>query len=225
MKISDKRSQKIVYMSRCIINQNLRFPGIAIKPGPISEITEELLQNNLGIELLPCLERLGWGGILRKSFFKYLPMSINCCDKWYFFIIRFFIKKWIYNFKRLCNKEVKKVIKQMEDYIDSGFEIIGILATDDSPTCGLTKTINLLTAASGIKALGYNAGDFLNPNLEKMRFIIPNLCENGRGIFMKQLIEQLDKKKINIKMIGIDPWNDLSIEAQKITNLIKEKNL
>ena len=219
----DHRERQIVYVSRCILNQNLRFPGIAIKSGALNEILESFLINGLGIEPLPCLECLGWGGVARKSFFKFIPKFFKYSDSKVFLILKLFGAIWVWKYRRLCKKQAKFVMREMEDFITSGYLIKGIIAMNDSPTCALTKTIDLLNSAKKFKDMGLEVNDFLSPKFEKMKSIIPNICENGTGIFMSEIIRELKRRKLDIKLIEFNPWNDLKEETGKINKLLALK--
>lgn len=221
----DHRKKQIVFLSRCILNQNLRFPGIAIKSGAVNEIIEPLLSKGLGIEQLPCLECLGWKGVARKSFFKYIPKFFKYSESKIFPILKLFGAIWIWKYRRLCKKETKFLLDQIQDFINSGYLIVGIIAMNDSPTCGLTKTINLLSSAKEFKNIGLKLSDFLNPKFEKMKFIIPNLLDNGTGIFMGEIIKEMKNRKLDIKLIDFNPWNDLKEEADKIIKMLALKNV
>ena len=91
----DKRGKRIIYLSQCLFNQNLRFPGIAIERGAITDLLIPIIQNGIGIEPLPCLERLGWGGVNRKAFFKYFPMISKNIGSLKFPIIKLFLRLWL----------------------------------------------------------------------------------------------------------------------------------
>lgn len=217
----DHRKKEIIYLSRCILNQNLRFPGIAIKPGAINEIIELILKNNIGIEQLPCLECIGWGGVSRTSFFKYIPIFFKFSYSKLYPILKQFGKIWIWKYKRLCKKHAKELVDQMEDFINSNYLILGIIAMNDSPTCGLTKTIDLLNSPKKFKELGFELSDFINPKFETMKSIIPNICIDGMGLFMTELIKEMNYRKINVELIDFNPWNDLDSELAKINDLLK----
>ncbi|UCC19298.1 MAG: hypothetical protein JSV62_14525, partial [Promethearchaeota archaeon] len=199
----DKRGKRIVYLSKCLLNQNLRFPGIAVESGAIAELLIPLINKGVGIEPLPCLERLGWGGVGRKSFYKYFPVVTKNIGSRKFPLIKFFLRIWLRNFKKLCKKEAKKIVKQMLDYDRSGYSIKGIITTNDSPTCGYTKTINFIEITSKFKELGIK-DEFENPTLEKMKNIIPSLCEKGSGYFTTELVRQLKNNKLKIDIIGFN---------------------
>ncbi|TKJ23082.1 MAG: hypothetical protein CEE43_05030 [Promethearchaeota archaeon Loki_b32] len=213
----DKRGKRIIYVSQCILNQNLRFPGIAIESGAISELLIPIMKNGIGIESMPCLERLGWGGVQRTTFFKYFPMISKNIGSFKFPIIKFFLRSWLKKYKNLCKKEAKKIILQMQDYHNSGYTILGIIATNDSPTCGYTQTINFLEIISKFKELDIK-GEFENPTLEKMKIIIPRLCENGSGYFMSEMAKQIKRRELKVDIIGFNIWNNLAEEIEVVLN-------
>ncbi len=219
----DKRGKRIVYLSQCILNQNLRFPGIAVESGAIAELLIPIIKNGIGIEPLPCLERLGWGGIKRKTFFKYFPMISKNIGSLKLPIFKLFLRLWLRKFKKLCKKEAKKIILQMQDYQNSRYTILGMITTNDSPTCGYTKTINFLGIISKFKDLGIK-DEFENPTLEKMKNIIPRLCENGSGYFTSELAKQIQKSELEVIIIGFNIWNDLPQEIQRILNLLGQND-
>ncbi|MFW9999721.1 MAG: hypothetical protein ACFE9Q_10785 [Candidatus Hodarchaeota archaeon] len=219
----DKRGKRIIYLSHCLVNQNLRFPGIAVESGAIQELIIPIIKNGIGIETLPCLERLGWGGIKRKAFFKYYPMISRNIGLLKFSIIKLFLRMWLRKFKNLCKKEAKKVVLQMQDYLNSGYSILGIITSNDSPTCGYTKTINFLRLVSKFKDLDIKE-EFQNPTLERMKNVIPNLCENGTGYFISEIAKLMKKRKLEINVIGFNIWNNLLKETQKILSKLNLNN-
>ena len=155
----------------------------------------------------------------RETFFKFLPIVDKNVGKKKFVLIKFFKKIWIRHFKKVCRKEAKKIVKHFQDYMDSGYSIEAIITTNDIPTCGITKTINLLNMISKYKDLGITMEELKNPEIEKMKFLIKNLLEDGSGLFMTEVVKQLKKRKLNVRIIGFDIWNESS---EEIDNKIKE---
>ncbi len=211
----DKRGKRIIYVSKCILNQNLRFPGIAIESGAISELLIPIMKNGIGIESMPCLERLGWGGVQRTTFFKYFPMISKNIGSFKFPIIKFFLRSWLKKYKKLCKKEAKKIILQMQDYHNSGYTILGIITSNDSPTCGYTQTINFLKNISKFKEFDLK-NEFENPTLKKMKTIIPSLCENGSGYFMSEIVKEIKRRELKVDIIGFNIWNNLAEEIEEV---------
>lgn len=199
----------------------MRFPGIAVESGAISELVDSLLKNGIGIEPLPCLERLGWGGVRRKTFYKYFPIVSKNIGSIKFPFIKFFLRIWLRKYKKLCKTEAKKIVYQIKDYEKSGYSILGIIMTNDSPTCGVTKTMDLLDLSSKYKKLGIKDEIFENPTLEKMINLIPNLCESGSGYFTSALKKQINNNKLDISIMGFDIWNNSAEETEKLLKILR----
>ena len=45
-----------------------------------------------------------------------------------------------------------------------------------------------------------------------MKFIIPNLCDDGSGYFISEIISGIKQKDMTIKLIDFSPWNDIKKE-------------
>ena len=115
----DRRSQKIVVVTHCILNQNARVFGIASHPGMIPEIVEVLKAHNVGVVQMPCPE-LTYEGLNRWSHTKEqyaTPM-----------------------FRRHCQQIATSITDQIQEYLKNGFKVYAILGVDGSPTCGVNRT-------------------------------------------------------------------------------------
>ena len=206
MDFKDKRKGRIIYVSQCILNQNLRFPGIAVAAGACAELIGLFMKREIGIEPIPCLERLGWGGVSRKDYFRYQPLTLKYAQTPLFRFIRPFIGLWLYRYRLLCAREARKLARHIADYIESGYSVLGIVAANDSPTDGVTKTIDMAKAAERLVSMGVDPGVMADPSFEEMSKILPRLCTNGTGIFTEALKRELERKKIPVRIVGYDPW-------------------
>lgn len=221
---NDNRGKQLVYVSSCLLDQNRRFPGIAVQKGAIGELLTPLFERGIGIEQLPCLECLGWGGVSRQTLFRFLPMLYNHVNSRFYPFLKGFAKIWLYKYRRLCQKEAKKVADQIKDFQETGYNVLAIIAMNDSPTCGATKTIHLLESIGKYKALGLSLEDMLHPRLDQMQVVMPQVIEEGSGIFMISLRTALKKEKVNVPIIGFDPWKDSKAEIQRILSAMQEPN-
>jgi len=216
MGFKDKRNGNIVYVSQCILNQNLRFPGIAVAAGACADVVDLLLKNGIGIEPIPCLERLGWGGVSRKGYFRFQPVILKYVGTPWYRFLRPFVRLWLARYRLLCAREAKKLVRQIADYNESGYSVIGIVAVNDSPTDGVTKTIDMAKAAESLISMGVDPGIMADPSFEEMSKVLPRLCTNGTGIFTAVLQRELERKKVPVKIVGFDPWADSAAETEKI---------
>jgi hypothetical protein len=216
MGMRDNRLNKIVFVSLCILNQNVRFPGIAVEQGACTELVDMLMGYGLGIEPLPCLERLGWGGVSRKAYFRYQPIMLRYADLPFSGFLRIFARLWVFRYSLLCRSEARKVAANIQDYLSASYSVIGIIAMNDSPTDGVTRTIDLIKAPKRFKDMGFSEKMLKAPDISIMKGIINDLCEPGTGIFISRLRKELEKKGIQIKIIGFDPWADRTEECMRI---------
>ncbi len=223
-KFRDHRSGRVVFISQCIANQNLRFPGIAVASGACEELLSMLIRSGAGIETIPCLERIGWGGVSRGQYFKYQPLLLSRHNVLISWMLRLFTRLWLWNYGRVCGREASRIVSHIEDYIRHGYVIAGIISMNDSPTDGVTQTIDLLRSAEKIRSGTYDAAGLLSADITRMRELIPALCERGEGIFMKRLRVKLERRGMGINIIGFDPWVDQRLEAERIMKLLDMHN-
>lgn len=216
MDMRDERSKRIVFVSLCILNQNVRFPGIAVEAGACTELVRMLMKNGLGIEPLPCLERIGWGGVRRKIYFRYQPIMLRHADSFFSIFLRAFARLWVMQYGLICRREARKVARIIRDYIESGYTIEGIIAMNDSPTDGVTRTIDLVNAPKRFRDLGFSDDLLKTPEISTMKKLIQGLCQPGTGIFISKLRKELARKGLYVKIVGFDPWADTTSECRRI---------
>jgi len=106
-------SEKIIFVSHCILNQNIRNE----KFSKIKELVELLTESNVGIVQLPC-PRIDCNG-------KFIKNENN--TKIY---------------KKYCEKTSAFIVKTIKKYLDANFKVLGILGVEFSPICGVYRINN-----------------------------------------------------------------------------------
>ncbi|PKN88947.1 MAG: hypothetical protein CVU51_02565 [Deltaproteobacteria bacterium HGW-Deltaproteobacteria-1] len=197
-KLDDERSRKIIFLSHCILNENTRYPGGAFTGGMLSNVVQEIDRKGYGIVQLPCPEQRAWGGVLKK--YMLLSYGLNnsgsLLNTFRTFLFPLFIlhTKWVYK------KMARDTIKMIEDYKNSGFDIIGIVGVDGSPTCGISTCLEMG------KAFDYCAG----LNIESIDRKIYNnkmygkYLKQGKGLFFLEMEKILRRKDIAITYYSHD---------------------
>lgn len=224
MEYIDNRGRKIIFVGNCILNQNVRAPGVAVKSGAFSDFVQILLSNGIGIEQLPCPECLVWGGIRRNGLYKWQPLVFNSLGKWWFPLIQFLIKITTFlTHGRACKREAKRAAAWIEDHLRQGFEVAGVVTANDSPTCGVTKTVDLMDVMRRAKLSGMTLGDFEKPRLEKLGPFMRSVLIDGAGAFAGSIKKEISKRRLDVKMVGWDLLDNNEAEATRIARLLDLK--
>lgn len=216
MSFSDNRGRRIVYVSCCLLNQNTRAPGIAVTQGACTELIRMLLDNGIGIEQLPCPERLYWGGVGRHTFTSRQPLVFSSIGKWWSPVTELLGQMWLANAAKPMKRLAGEVVARIEDFTREGYSVLGMIGVDDSPSCGVTKTLDMMKIAREQRSLGITLDDVANPRLDKMKPIIDAGMVGGSGSFMGPILEQLKRRSLDIPAVGFDPWARSDQEAQRI---------
>ncbi len=161
---SDARSRRVVFVSHCILNSNTRADGHAGVPGVNQRVLELLMQLNIGVVQMPCPEMMCLGldrgdvrGGERPVLFENTRIRAGM------------------NSNRSCevmDAMIGQVTAQVDQYLEHGFNVLGIIGINRSPTCGVdTTTVN-------------------------------NEEVKGEGVFIERLRKALEAKGIYINLAG-----------------------
>ncbi|HOO38990.1 MAG TPA: hypothetical protein PLU81_10860 [Deltaproteobacteria bacterium] len=128
----DTRSKKLLIVAHCILNQNSKLAGWAYYPGAVTNIAHLLIDSECGIIQLPCPELI-YLGLDREC-----EEGINTTDGKVDTVIGHRMNDT--RGKALCRKLLEDVFLQVEEYRKHGFETVGIIGSNGSPTCGVETT-------------------------------------------------------------------------------------
>ena len=214
MKVADIRGKRVVFVNHCLLNQNTRAPGVAVREEAFTELIQILLSKGLGIEQLPCMESIVMGGVARKSYDRFLPLLSRSIAGGWFPIIKPVIKAWLFNFQRLCKKEAARVVDRIEDYIREEYTVLGVIGVNDSPTCGVTRTMNLIEFIRRMVTAG-TLDDV------KMRQILQDTLIDGTSYFIGGIMKELKRRELDVKVVGFEPWAESpKDEAERVASLL-----
>jgi predicted secreted protein len=214
MEFTDKRGKGIIYLNHCLLNQNTRAPGAAFRKAASNELIHILLKNELNIEQLPCLECIGTGGIQRKSLDRFLPLISISIDQGWFTLIRPLIRMRLYQYRRLCKKMALKSVDAINQFLNAGCTVTGIIGMNDSPTCGVTKSLDFTEL---VKRMAIERNSAIS-----LKKIIQDALIDAPSYFMGSIIDELKKRGMDIQVIGFEPWRDSQEnEARRIATELK----
>ncbi len=176
-------------MSHCILNQNVRYFGGACRGCCVREIVEQCLDSDLGIVQMPCPEQHAWGGVTKR----WLLMAYGAKGTFLYHMRRLFLPLILLYTKLIYRRLAKTTADQVNDYLVSGYSVIGVIGIDGSPSCGVNNTLDFkrsfeLTASMDVKSV----------TVEQMNTIIRQSLTEGRGLFAAALQKELKKRHIDL---------------------------
>jgi len=125
----DARSKKVVLVSHCILNQNVKIDRCAWYAGAMREVTQTLLDADIGFLQMPCPELLALG--LDRQVDKGADTTVESEDDRVSYLMNEGRPK------TLCQKLACDIVYQVREYQHNGFTILGVLGINGSPTCGV----------------------------------------------------------------------------------------
>jgi predicted secreted protein len=128
----DARSRRVIILAHCLLNQNAISDGTADLPSQFTELLDLLTCNHIGIIQLPCPELLCLGldrgdcdGAKRPVLDENSRIRDLIEENGNIAILR---------------QRVKELVLQILGYHRHGFEVVGIVGVNRSPSCGIETT-------------------------------------------------------------------------------------
>lgn len=206
----DRRSKKIVFVSHCIINCNSKFPGYADVAGAYTDFIIPILRAGIGIYQMPCCEVLGWRGVHRRHIIE--DLDRNNLDQ-----------EWMENYPRLCAEQAMQTADRLDDYVANGFDVLGIIHVQDSPTCGTNHVDAFPEVHFSLLDSGVTWDDLLFEELIARLETPEELAAggaSGKGAFGSVLRDELIRRGIDVQWLGYVPTKPMKEQAEAILNAL-----
>lgn len=129
---NDRRSKRVLLVAHCILNQNAKIDRCAYYPGAIREAVEVLIASGVGLIQMPCPELICLG--LDRQVDRGASTTIESEDT------RVARRMLDSECQARCQSLVDDLTYQIEEYRKNGFEVVGVLGINGSPTCGIEVT-------------------------------------------------------------------------------------
>lgn len=160
----DFRSKRVIILSHCLLNQNSISDGTADFPSQFDEIISFLIESHIGMIQIPCPELLCLGldrGDRNGGKRPVLDENTR---------IRELLDKR--DNIRVLRLKAEEMIRQIQEYQHHGFQVLGVIGVNRSPSCGIETT-----SKHGAE-------------------------EPGKGVFMEILSETLTRHGMTLPMVG-----------------------
>jgi uncharacterized protein YbbK (DUF523 family) len=208
-RLEDGRSKRVVFLSHCLLNENTRYLGGACRGGCVRELVVPLIDAGVGIVQMPCPEQRAWGGILKRLLLRAYGARGRLLYRVRRVVLALFVRYTRFRYRRLA----RQVARQIEDYLASGFSVVGIVGVDGSPSCGVQRSLDLG------KASGLLAGiDVESVTVEGVNAVIRACTAEGAGIFTAALREELERRGRRVPYLAHDLIAELAGVSARGTN-------
>ncbi len=161
----DGRSKRVIFLAHCLLNQNAISDGTAVCPAAFKNALQLLLDAGTGIIQMPCPELCCLGLDRGDSCGTDRPAVVENTG------IRQAMQEPPAS-ERLAVL-AGQVLRQITEYHRHGFEILGIVGANRSPTCGVETT---------------------SDHGEEIE---------GRGLFIEAIAYRLAQESLAVPMVGV----------------------
>jgi predicted secreted protein len=186
---ADARSGRVVFVSHCLLNENVRYPGGATRPGAVREVLTRYVDAGVGLCQMPCPEQRAWGGVRKRN----LRHLYGCRVLRWRLVRRALLTTGTAWTRAVYRRLARRIAGEVADYVASGFEVVEIVGVGGSPSCGVRTTLDLDGAVAAMARHGPDS-DRRAAN----RDIVTTNVVPGSGLFIECLERALQSRGLTI---------------------------
>jgi uncharacterized protein YbbK (DUF523 family) len=189
--LKDDRSKRVIFVSHCLLNENTRYLGGAFRRGCLDELVDSFQQEGLGISQMRCPEQRAWGGVLKRYLLPIYGSRGTLLYRLRHLLLPLFLRYTRWRYRRLA----KEVVRDIEDYVRSGFEVVGIVGVGGSPSCGVCTTLDLRRSLEVVAGCPLARLDRRVMNEEAVAACL----SEGEGLFVAAVQRRLRHQRLSIR--------------------------
>jgi hypothetical protein len=151
---------------------------------------------------MPCPEAAVWGGVLKRKLLALYGVAARhpAAGR----VVRM-LEPLISSYVRYAYRRIaRRVARQIEDYVASGFTVRAIVGIDGSPSCGVASTIALRPALEDIMAL-----DVSGLSVTEHDALVRRHRVAGRGVFIDELDHAVRARGLDVPLLAHDLFGEL----------------
>lgn len=186
--MTDRRSGRVVFVSHCLLNQNTRYLGGALCPGVVASAVGPYVEDGTGIVQMNCPEQRVWGGVLKTRLLWVFE------HRWAARAGPLPVRLATLYLRRRYARLARAVVDDVQDYLASGYTVVGIVGVAGSPSCGVRTTLDLPLAVAAIA----NCPRVPVTSAWMNDTIVGPALRHGRGLFVQELIDELTRRRLTV---------------------------
>jgi hypothetical protein len=161
----------------------------------------------VGISQLPCPEQRAWGGVLKRWLLRAHGIKASPLYP----VRRPLLRLWVAYTELVYARLARQVLREIEDYKRSGFEVVGVIGVGSSPSCGVANTLDMRRSLEVIAACPVAA---VNRALVNEQAVAG--CQRaGEGIFIRRLMRGLQRRGLNVPFVEYDIVAEMRGQSQR----------
>ncbi len=203
-RLKDERSKRVIFVSHCLVNENTRYLGGAFRQGCVDELVDGFQREGLGICQMHCPEQRAWGGVLKRYLLPMYGSRGTLLYRLRHVLLPLFLWYTRWRYWRLA----KEVVRDIEDYVRSGFEVAGIVGVGGSPSCGVWSSLDLRRSLEVVAGCPLASLDRRVMNEE----VVAACLNEGEGLFVAAIQRELRRKHLSIRWYEHDLLSEIREE-------------
>ncbi len=205
-RVSDLRGRRVVFLSHCLLNENVRYPGGAGRPAGVQELVDSYLSDGVGVCQLPCPEQDAWGGVRKRLTLPAYGSGGTTRAPLVRLLLPLFTVYTRWRYRRLA----RRVARDVRSYLHAGMEVVAVVGIGGSPSCGVRTTLDL---AGAVDVLTRCRVAQLDREFVNTRAIRPHVAA-GAGWFMQALGRRLRHQRVSIPFEEYDLLAELGLHRE-----------
>jgi predicted secreted protein len=194
-RLVDARGNRVVFLSHCMLDENVRYLGGAFHPGAVPDVLP-LIRDGVGICQMPCPEMRAWGGVHKPAMLLAYGLRDTPLYRFRRMPFRLFVLYTRYRYRRLA----RQVANEIKRYGDAGIVIAGVVGIGGSPSCGVHTSMDLDRAFECVAACPFAAigRQLINDD------VLIGCRSAGEGLFVRSLRRRLRRLRIDVPFLEHD---------------------
>lgn len=194
-RLHDRRSRRVIFLAHCLLNENTRYLGGACQPAMVREAVGFCLQHDVAIVQLPCPEQCAWGGVLKRRLLRFYGVE----GSWWSSVRRLLLLGMTLWTRRVYRFLARQTALQISDYVASKMTVVAVVGVDGSPSCGVSKRLDVRTAFESLGRLRP-----ATTTSEDVNKIVRSAQADGSGLYVEAIRAELDRRGVRVPFVAHD---------------------
>ena len=203
-RLRDRRSRQVVFVAHCLLNENTRYLGGACRSAPALDTVKLYAAHGCGVVQMPCPEQLAWGGVSKRWLLRIYGVHATWLYRWRRLLLPLMLLRINLIYARLA----RQIVDCIADYRSTGYCVETVVGVDGSPTCGVTRTLDIRKAFDMLAHI-----EVESVSVGQMNSLIRQCALPGRGLFTSHLKRELKKRQLDIPFHAHDLLAEIACET------------